>query len=72
MVPINLIFSTITADDKSVSTNSVPSLSCSQQINLKLTDLLFDADGNPEASANYVIDFNPAGAFRQFSLDTAR
>jgi hypothetical protein len=55
--------STITADDKSVSTNSVPSLSCSQQINLKLTDLLFDADGNPEASANYVIDFNPAGAF---------
>ncbi len=50
--------STLTDDGKSVSTNSVPSLTCSQVINLKIADLLVS-----ETTATYNFSFNTKGTF---------
>lgn len=59
--------STLSADNYPLSTNSVPSLGCSQQINLKIADLLYSPTGMAEATANYQISFNPAGALKNLT-----
>ncbi len=56
--------STLTSDNISLSTNFLPSVGCTQQINLKVADLLFSPTGTTEASAEYTFNFNPSGAMQ--------
>jgi hypothetical protein len=56
--------SILTSDAKAVTTNSLPSISCSQQIKLNIADLLFDSAGVAETSAMYYLTFSPSGGMK--------
>lgn len=56
-------FSSLTRDARPVSLNAMPSLECSQQIDLNISQMLVDVNGTAESSADYILNFNPSGSF---------